>query len=135
MTTYTVVAKDYRHHALPLREWSAAAVVGLRYPEKLLKAWPELGADSDVKISPGMNYSLNDETDVWQALYSEHYDLLQVDAGGELKDNDEFEVKPFGWKFVVSGVHVLPCNPPAEIFEEHLRRSEARHEREMARWG
>lgn len=137
MTTYTVRPVDEPHHALPWREYSCCEVCGLKYPPATTKYLPDLEG-KNVLIFPGMDSGLDDNVAVWESLYTALYDLLQIDAGSGLKEGDEFRIKPSDaetWTFQVHSLHVLPLNPPTDIFEEYLRRSEARRIKELKRWG
>jgi hypothetical protein len=107
MATFDVVPTDPADPNRPFSAFGRCDVVGLRYGPRMLQFAPEL-ADRDVIIVPGMEHACDSDLSTWQGVYSELYALWQTDAGELLREGDEFVVMGPGWRFVVSGVHVLP---------------------------
>jgi hypothetical protein len=133
MATFDVVPTDPADPNRPFSAFGRCDVVGLRYGPRMLQFAPEL-ADRDVIIVPGMEHACDSDVSVWQGVYSELYALWQTDAGELLREGDGFVVMGPGWRFVVSGVHVLPVDMPEDLRLRVEADAAARKEREYRDW-
>lgn len=108
----------------PYSNYGDCRVVGLKWGPEYLRWLPE-AKDEEVLIYPGLHRSMGDEVSAWEGVLGALYDLLQVDAGGNLQDGDTFEVEGTRWRFrVAERIHVVPdaVETVQDLIDESNRR-------------